>query len=62
MSEEKYGLLTKNDLKEYLSCSIGKIDLMMKDKEIEYFKIGKSVRFDKNNVDKFLNKKIRYEF
>ena len=27
------------------------------DKEIEYFKIGKSVRFDKNSIDKFLNKK-----
>ena len=57
MSNEKYGLLNKNDLKEYLKCSIGKIDLMMKEKEIEYFKIGKSVRFDKNSVDKFLNKK-----
>jgi len=56
MNVEKYGLLTKNDLKEYLSCSIGKIDLMMKEKEIEYFKIGKSVRFDKNSIDKFLNK------
>ena len=57
MSNEKYGLLTKNDLKEYLNCSIGKIDLIMKEKEIEYFKIGKSVRFDKNSIDKFLNKK-----
>tara|TARA_B100000780_G_C21094123_1_gene441130 strand:+ start:1154 stop:1330 length:177 start_codon:yes stop_codon:yes gene_type:complete len=53
MSNENYGLLSKNDLKEYLSCSIGKIDLMIKNNEIDYFKIGKSVRFDKNSVDKF---------
>jgi excisionase family DNA binding protein len=53
MSNEKYGLLNKNDLKEYLNISVGKIDLMMKNNEIDYFKIGKSVRFDKNSVDKF---------
>jgi excisionase family DNA binding protein len=53
MSNEKYGLLNKNDLKEYLNVSVGKIDLMMKNNEIDYFKIGKSVRFDKNSVDKF---------
>ena len=53
MSREKYGLFTKNDLKEYLNISVGKIDLMMKNNEIDYFKIGKSVRFDKNSVDKF---------
>ena len=52
MSREKYGLFTKNDLKEYLNCSIGKIDLMMKEKQIDYIKIGKSVRFDKESVDK----------
>jgi excisionase family DNA binding protein len=57
MSREKYGLFTKNDLKEYLNCSIGKIDLMMKEKEIEYIKIGKSVRFDKNSIDKLLKRK-----
>ena len=57
MSNEKYGLLTKNDLKEYLNCSIGKIDLMMKEKKIDYIKIGKSVRFDKESVDKLLKRK-----
>ena len=57
MSNEKYGLLTKNDLKEYLNCSIGKIDLMMKEKQIDYIKIGKSVRFDKESVDKLLKRK-----
>ena len=57
MSNEKYGLFTKNDLKEYLNCSIGKIDLMMKEKQIDYIKIGKSVRFDKESVDKLLKRK-----
>ena len=55
---EETKLLTKNDLKEYLGFSIGKIDLLMKEKEIKYFKIGKSVRFDKMSIDKFLNKNI----
>ena len=57
MSNEKYGLFTKNDLKEYSNCSIGKIDLMMKEKQIDYIKIGKSVRFDKESVDKLLKRK-----
>ena len=57
MSREKYGLFTKNDLQEYLNCSIGKIDLMMKEKQIDYIRIGKSVRFDKESVDKLLKRK-----
>ena len=49
--------LNKNELKEYVGFSIGKIDSMMRNNEISYSKVGKSVRFDKNSIDKFLNKK-----
>ena len=58
MSNEKYGLLTKNDLKEYLKCSIGKIDLMMKS-GLVYIKFGRNVRFDVEDVNEFMNKNKR---
>lgn len=43
-------LKTKEDIKETLNLSIGKIDKMMKMNEIPYYKIGKSVRFDLDDV------------
>ena len=33
--------LSKNELKEYVGFSIGKIDMMMKNNEISYSKVGK---------------------
>jgi excisionase family DNA binding protein len=50
--------LNKNELKEYVGFSIGKIDNMMKKNEISYSKVGKNVRFNKNEVDNFLNSKV----
>ena len=50
--------LSKNELKEYVGFSIGKIDMMMKNNEISYSKVGKNVRFDKNEVDNFLKSKV----
>tara|TARA_B110001469_G_scaffold81545_1_gene77153 strand:- start:36 stop:248 length:213 start_codon:yes stop_codon:yes gene_type:complete len=50
--------LNKNELKEYVGFSIGKIDSMMKNNEISYSKVGKNVRFDKNEVDNLNNKGI----
>ena len=50
--------LNKNELKEYVGFSIGKIDSMMKSSEFSYSKIGKNVRFDKNEVDNLLNTKV----
>ena len=41
-------MVNKNELKEYVGFSIGKIDMMMKNNEISYSKVGKNVRFDKN--------------
>ena len=54
--EQKW--LNKNELKEYVGFSIGKIDSMMKNNEIRYSKVGKSVRFDKNEVDNLLKSKV----
>ena len=50
--------LNKNELKEYVGFSIGKMDNMMRNNEISYSKVGKSVRFDKNEVDNLLKSKV----
>ena len=50
--------LNKNELKEYVGFSIGKIDNMMKNNEIIYSKVGKSVIFDNNEVDNLLKSKV----
>ncbi len=47
-------LITKNELSERLNISTSKINKMIKNKELEYLKIGKSVRFNINNVEENL--------
>lgn len=47
-------LMTKKELSEYLHCSVGTIDNLMKEGKIKYIKLGKMVRFDKEDVDKTL--------
>ena len=44
-------LISKKRLGEVLDFSIGNIDNMMKTKRIKYYKIGKNVRFDLNDID-----------
>ncbi len=44
-------LITKNELSERLNISTSKINKMIKNKELEYLKIGKSVRFNLNNIE-----------
>lgn len=44
-------LITKNELSERLNISTSKINKMIKNKELEYLKIGKSVRFNLNSVE-----------
>lgn len=46
-------LITKEGVKDRLNISLGKIDKMMRMNEIPYYKIGKSVRFD---IDEVLEK------
>ena len=48
-------LITKGELKEYLGCSMGTIDNLMKNGSIEYIKVGSLVRFDLEDIEKNLN-------
>ena len=47
-------LITKIDLADKLSLSIGTIDNHMKAGNLKYLKIGKAVRFNSEDVDKWL--------
>lgn len=47
-------LLNKKELSEYLNCSMGTIDNLMKEGRIKYIKLGKMVRFDKTDIDNTL--------
>lgn len=55
MEIQKKKLLSKRDLCDMLDFSLGNINNMIRDNKISYYKIGKSVRFDYKEVDKFLN-------
>ena len=52
-------LITKNELCEFLKVSKSKIDLMMKENNIPYLKIGKNVRFEFDELKKWLDEKRR---
>jgi len=45
-------LLNKKELSNYLGFSVGKIDNLIKHNKISYYKIGKNVRF---NIDEVKN-------
>ena len=49
-------LYTKYDLVEELKLSVGTIDNKMKDGSLEYYKFGKSVRFDDKQIESFIRK------
>ena len=44
----------KKGLSKHLNISVGKIDNLMKNKNINYYKIGKNVRFNLNEVNDWL--------
>lgn len=44
----------KKQLSEYLGISIGKIDYLIKRKNIEYYKIGKNVRFSIGDINNWV--------
>ena len=52
-------LLTKNEICEYLKMSKSKIDILIRGKNIPYLKIGKNVRFDFDDLIKWLYEKKR---
>lgn len=47
-------LLTKKELKVKLKVSIGKIDMMMKNGDIPYYKLNRLIRFDWDEIIKTL--------
>lgn len=51
---EKTEWMSKNELTEYLGFSMGKIESMMKQNQLPYYKIGKNVKFNRKLVDEQL--------
>ena len=49
-------LYSKNDLADMLKLSVSTIDNKMNTGEIQFYKIGKSVRFDDSMITEFLQK------
>ena len=49
-------ILNKKQLSNYLGMSIGKIDCLIKEDKIGYYKIGKNVRFNMNEINEWLSK------
>lgn len=50
-------ILTKKEVTQYLKCSLGMVNKLMND--IPYYKIGRSVKFRKEDIVEYLsNKKI----
>ncbi len=56
-------LYTKKELANFLDCSISKIDHLIKNKEIEYFKYGiskqSSIKFSEAHIVNFLKSALR---
>ena len=50
--------LSKNELNDIVGFSMGKIYKMMKNKELRYSKIGKSVRFDIKDIIEMFDKGV----
>lgn len=46
-------LLSKQDVTTYLDVSLGMVDKLMKE-DLPYIKLGKSVRFRKNDIDNYI--------
>lgn len=57
--DNKIKLYKKKELCEIMGVSIGKIDFLIKENEISYFKIGKNVRFREIDINKYLNKNYK---
>ena len=59
--ENNIKLYNKKELCKLMGISIGKIDLLMKENKISYFKIGKNVRFREVDINNYLNKNYKVE-
>jgi len=56
MMKTDKALLNKRQLSHYLGMSMSKIDYLMKEDKIGYYKIGKNVRFKVDEVNVWLEK------
>jgi excisionase family DNA binding protein len=52
-------LMTKKDLCNYLKCSLGKVNDLMKFGQIQYIKFGRCVKFRRVDIDDFLYKNLK---
>tara|TARA_A100000164_G_C21374175_1_gene525520 strand:+ start:300 stop:515 length:216 start_codon:yes stop_codon:yes gene_type:complete len=50
-------IMKKQEVADYLKMSIPSIDRYMKNEELPYSKIGKSVRYVREEIDKWLEQK-----
>ena len=50
--------ISKNELNDFVGFSMGKINKMMKNKELRYSIIGKSVRFDIDDILEMFKKSV----
>lgn len=57
--EDEVKLMTKVELSHFLNISISFIDKLIAEEGLPRFKIGKSVRFTKNEVMEFLERRQR---
>ena len=53
-------LLNKRELSNYLGFSVGKIDNLIKNHKIEYYKIGKNIRFNINEIKEWVSSHKKY--
>ena len=49
-------IFTKKELSNYMKCSIGMIDNLMKE-DLPYIKLGRNVKFKLKDIDEYLNSK-----
>ncbi len=49
-------IFTKKELSNYMKCSIGMIDNLMKE-NLPYIKLGRNVKFKKEDIDDYLTSK-----
>tara|TARA_Y100000817_G_scaffold282157_1_gene247241 strand:- start:393 stop:662 length:270 start_codon:yes stop_codon:yes gene_type:complete len=55
-------LYSKHDLSDLLKLSVSTIDNKMNSGELEFYKIGKSVRFDDDMINEFLSKQTAKKY
>lgn len=53
-------LINKKELSNYLGFSVGKIDNLIKNHKIEYYKIGKNIRFNINEIKEWVSSHKKY--